>query len=89
MATLVNYTCKVLLNLPKASSYISLPSLQRRRWSIPFNCVFSLKFPMKKYLLLIEGNLIDKKDDVSVTRSVRLSLSVFLLEFGEIFRFSN
>ena len=43
---------------------------------------------MKKYLLLMEGNLIDKKDDVSVTRSVRLSLSVFLLEFGEIFRFS-
>ena len=34
---------------------------------------------MKKYLLLIEGNLIDKKDDVSVTRSVRLSLSVFFI----------
>lgn len=26
------------------------------------------QFPMKKYLLLIEGNLIDKKDDVSFTR---------------------
>ena len=33
---------------------------------------------MKKYLLMIEGKLIDKKDDFSVTRSVRLLRSVFV-----------